>query len=169
MADATLRVTKTEANRLARQYKLAGPQGMEKTLRARSYAERTIADIRSRAEWEYRNVTQTRSTYARGVAADGILWSLGTGRSHLGAERFVWALDRDGLMRLVEEIARILEHRLQVCAIGEVPYILNSHPEAVRIAVERFGNRVDADYLAMQARYWQGIEPLTPSTSAQPA
>lgn len=157
--DGTGRVTLVEARAIARQYGLRARRRQPwQTWHA---AADVISEIRRQAsaDWQ-RDGDTSRETYARAVAADGILWCLSTGRASLGAERMLAEAGRDELVRTVESVSRVLR-RIHSVAVGNVPYVLNTHPAAVRIDIERYGCVVPPSYLAMQAEYWHGLEPLT--------
>jgi len=167
-------VTKRVAAELARHYRLRGPRGDERTYRRTYIEEIVLAGIcrhwdscgRYEADqpipWRPETTFSGYPEWCRGTAADGIVYSIRTGRAHLGAEKWLSSLDHVGVMQLVEQISRILQERVGSVAVGHVPQVLNTHPAGVAEALRsRYCERVDRDFLEQQRRFWAGLVPLT--------
>jgi hypothetical protein len=161
-------VTQKDVRALVRHYGLTAPRGTEKHWRS-NWVRRCLAEI-AHHYWQHGNYgprdddgTMTgwaRDEYARSVAADGILYTVGTGRDAYGLARYLWSLDQYGVMLLVEQVARAIGRQPGRLATGYVVDAVNSHPMVVGWGLAE-GFEYPAYYRARQEEYWTGIVPLT--------
>lgn len=163
-------VTSQDVRKLVRHYGLTG----------RTWTRAPWRDIARRimAHWDYcgaygpRNADRTLAgwaadEWARARAADGLLYTVATGRDAYGVYAYVQSLDRDGVVMWIEQIARALVQS-GTTAIGYAPEAINSFP-AVADAGLRLGYTYTRYHVDTQRKYWANIVPLTEWPPAQRA
>jgi len=161
-------VTQADVRALVRHYGLMAPRGSEKYWRS-SYVRRCLEEI-AHHYWQHGNYEPrdkegnmtgwVLDEWARSVAAEGILYTVATGRDAYGLARYLWSLDHHGVVRLVEQVARAIRRQPARTAIGYVVHAINSHPMVIGWGLAQ-GIQYPEYYRTRQEEYWTGIVPLT--------
>jgi hypothetical protein len=156
------RVTQQDVRRLVRHYGLSGrmwAQASWEHIARYMMRHWSTCGAYGPQEDRYGPVDWAADEWDRARAAEGLLYTVHSGRDAFGLPGYLRKLDRDGVVRFIEELARALA-QTDNSAVGYVAEAANSYPDIVALGLA-LGYSYPDRIVMRQQRYWTGIVPLT--------